>query len=114
MRVTQRDDEISYRSVRRWPTRGLRSTVRVRIGDEVTPTPLEVWLTARWGTHTCKARRTWWVPNEHSSWPLREAQILELDDDLLAAGGVTATGERMRALFSPGVHARFGRPSRVN
>jgi len=114
MRVARRGDEISYCSVRRWPARGLRSTVRVRIGGEVTPTPLEVWLTARWGAHTRKAGRTWWMPNEHGPWPLREAQILDLDDDLLAAGGITATGERLRALFPPGVHARFGRPSRVN
>jgi uncharacterized protein len=113
MRITRGDDEISYSSVRRWPTRGLRSTLRVRIGDEVTPTPLELWLTARWGAHTRKGGRTWWVPNEHGEWPLREAQILDLDDDLLAAGGVDIVGERMRALYSPGVHARFGRPSRV-
>jgi uncharacterized protein len=86
----------------------------VRIGDPVTPTPLEVWLTARWGGHTRKAGRTWWVPNEHGEWPLREAQILDLDDDLLAASGVDVVGERMRALYSPGVHARFGRPTRVN
>lgn len=113
MRVTKRDGEILYSSVRRWPDRGLLSTVRVRIGDEIAPTPLEVWLTARWGAHTRKAGRTWWVPNEHGRWPLREAQIVDLDDDLLAAGGVTAAGEPIRALFSPGVHARFGKPSRV-
>jgi uncharacterized protein YqjF (DUF2071 family) len=114
MRVNRHDDEISYESVRRWPRRGLRSTLRVRIGDEVAPTPLEVWLTARWGAHTRKAGQTWWVPNEHGPWPLRAAEILELDDELLGASGVDTAGEPMRALFSPGVHARFGRPSRVS
>ncbi len=113
MRVTRHGDEISYLSVRRWPQRGLRSTLKVRIGDKVTPTSLEVWLTARWGAHTRKAGRTWWMPNEHGPWPLYEAEILELDDDLLAAGEVVAAGEPLRGLFSPGVHARFGRPSRV-
>lgn len=114
MRVIQRDGEITYASVRRLPTRGLRSRLRVRIGDPVTPTPLEVWLTARWGGHTRKAGRTWWVPNEHGEWPLREAHILDLEDDLLAASGVDVVGERMRGLYSPGVHARFGRPTKVN
>ena len=113
MQVTRRDDEICYESVRRWPRRGLRSTLRVRIGDEVAPTPLEVWLTARWGAHTRKAGRTWWVPNEHGPWPVRAAEILELDDELLAAGGVDTAGDPLRALFSPGVHARFGRPTAV-
>jgi uncharacterized protein YqjF (DUF2071 family) len=114
MWVTRNEDEISYASVRRWPQRGLRSTLTVRIGDEVTPTPLEVWLTARWGAHTRKAGRTWWVPNQHCEWPLHEAEIVELDDDLRAAGGVITTGEPLRALFSRGVHAQFGRPSRVS
>ena len=45
---------------------------------------------------------------------IASGRILELDDDLLAAGGVAVAGERMRALFSPGVQARFGRPSLVN
>ena len=114
MHVNRRDDEISYESVRRWPHRGLRSRLRVRIGDEVAPTSLEVWLTARWGAHTRKAGRTWWVPNEHGPWPVWAAEILELDDDLLAAGGVDIAGDPLRALFSSGVHARFGRPSLVN
>ena len=85
----------------------------VVVGGPVQPTPLEIWLTARWGAHTRKAGRTWWVPNEHGPWPLRAAEVVELDDDLLEAGGIAPTGERLRALYSPGVHARFGRPSRV-
>ena len=113
MRVTRSGHEISYYSVRRWPQRGLRSSLTARIGDTIAPTPLEVWLTARWGAHTRKAGRTWWVPNEHDPWPLREAEILELDDDLLAASGVVTAGQPVRALYSAGVHARFGRPSIV-
>jgi uncharacterized protein YqjF (DUF2071 family) len=76
----------------------------------VEPMPLEVWLTARWGAHTRKAGRTWWVPNEHETWLLRAAEIVELDDELLEASGVRLAGDRLRALFSPGVRTRFGRP----
>jgi uncharacterized protein len=113
MRVTRSDDRICYDSERRWPRRGLRSRLVVRIGEAVEPTPLEIWLTARWGAHTRKAGRTWWMPNEHRPWPLRAADVLELEDDLMGAAGVSIAGERIRALFSPGVHARFGRPVRV-
>ena len=113
MRITRTGDRISYLSERRWPRRGLRSRLTVVVGEAVTPTPLEIWLTARWGAHTRKAGRTWWVPNDHGPWPLHEAEVIELDDDLLEAGGVTVAGDRLRALYSPGVHARFGRPSRV-
>ena len=79
----------------------------------MSPTPLEVWLTARWGAHSRTAGRTIWTPNEHGPWPLHEAQILELDDDLLAASGVQAAGPALRALWSPGVRSRFGLPQRV-
>jgi uncharacterized protein len=110
MRVTRSGDHITYDSVRRWPRRGLRSRLTVTIGDTVEPTPLEVWLTARWGAHTHNAGRTWWVPIEHEPWPFRAARIVELSDQLVAASTVRPAGERLRALFSPGVRTRFGRP----
>jgi len=113
MRIRLSKREISYDSVRRWPRRGLHSRVTVSIGDPVEPTPLESWLTARWGAHTRKAGRTWWVPNEHGPWPLRAAQLVEFDDDLVAATGVPIAGSRLRVLFSPGVRTRFGRPTLV-
>jgi uncharacterized protein YqjF (DUF2071 family) len=114
MRVSASGDALTYDSVRRWPDRGLRSRLTIRVGDEVEPSSLEVWLTARWGAHTRWAGRTWWVPNEHAQWPLHAAHIVELADELLPASGVTPAGERLRALFSPGVHARFGRPAVVD
>jgi uncharacterized protein YqjF (DUF2071 family) len=113
MRITRSGDRVSYDSLRRWPRRGLRSRLAVRIGDAVEATPLETWLTARWGAHTRRAGCTWWVPNEHGPWPLRSAEVLELHDDLMAAAGVPLAGEPLRPLYSPGVHARFGRPLRV-
>jgi len=114
MRVERCGDRITYDSQRRWPRRGLRSSVTAVVGDEVKPSPLDIWLTSRWGAHTRKAGRTWWVPNEHGPWPLYSAEVIELADDLVAAAGVEVAGERLPARFSPGVHARFGRPSLVN
>ena len=61
------------------------------VGAPVEPTPLEVWLTARWGAHTRTAGRTWWLPNEHATWPLHTAEVVELDDELVADAG---TGRR--------------------
>ncbi len=113
MRLTREGARITYASVRRWPRRGLRSRLVVDVGPVVEPTPLEIWLTARWGAHTRKGGRTAWVPNEHEPFPLHSAEVVEIDDDLVAAGGVRPSGERLRALFSPGVRARFGRPAVV-
>jgi uncharacterized protein YqjF (DUF2071 family) len=114
MRLTRTGDHLTYDSVRRWPHRGLRNRVEVVVGEPVDPTPLEIWLTARWGAHTRKAGRTWWVPNEHEPWPLCAAELTELDTDLVLAAGAPTAGEPLRALFSAGVHARFGRPCALN
>ncbi|OBH46590.1 hypothetical protein A5682_14830 [Mycobacterium mantenii] len=113
MRMRRDGDHIAYDSVRRWPRRGLRSRIEIVVGDVVEPTPLEAWLTARWGAHTRKAGRTWWVPNEHGQWPLRAAEIVELSSELVEAAGVRPAGERLRALYSGGVRTRFGRPRPV-
>jgi uncharacterized protein YqjF (DUF2071 family) len=114
MRLTRAGDRVSYDSVRRWPRRGLRNHVEVVVGGPVDPTSLEVWLTARWGAHTRKAGRTWWIPNEHGAWPLHAAELVDVDTDLLRAAGVPTAGDPLRALYSPGVHARFGRPHAVH
>lgn len=113
MRLTRAGDRIRYDSVRRWPQMGLRNRVIVDVGARVEPTPLETWLTARWGAHTRKAGRTWWMPNEHDPWTLHSAGLVRLDTDLVTAAGVPTAGEPLRALYSPGLRARFGRPSVV-
>jgi uncharacterized protein len=110
MRMRRQCDRITYDCVRRWPQRGLRSRLTVTVGAVVEPTPLEVWLTARWGAHTRRAGRTWWVPNEHDPWPLRAADVVNLTDELVDAAGVRRCGERLRALYSPAMRTRFGRP----
>jgi uncharacterized protein YqjF (DUF2071 family) len=114
MRISRSTETIGYESLRRWPQRGLLSRLTISPGEPVEPTALEIWLTARWGAHTRKAGRTWWVPNEHEPWPMHSATILELTDELLAASGVRPAGEPLRALYSPGVHTRFGRPALVS
>ena len=88
----------------------VRSRISVRVGPPVEPTPLDVFLTARWGLHARHLGRTWWVPNEHSTWPLRAAEVLELDDGLRAAAGVQVSGLPPLVRFTPGVRTAFGAP----
>jgi hypothetical protein len=105
-----------YRSRRRWPATdpgrpAATSTIAVRVGEPAVASPLEVWLTARWGLHTRVAGRTVWVPNEHPPWPLFQATLLELQGELVGSCGIEVAGDRMlRPLFSPGVRTTFGWP----
>jgi uncharacterized protein len=89
----------------------IRSRVVVRPGPAVAePTPLEAWLTGRWGLHTPLARATRYLTNEHDPWPLHRAEVMELEDDLVAAAGLgdVAAAAPDSVLWSPGVRAAFG------
>ena len=61
-------------STLRWPGVTASSSIEVRVGDSLTCGPLEHYLTARWGAHTERVGRTWYVPNEHPVWALRRAK----------------------------------------
>lgn len=116
MRIERDGDVIAYTSRRRWPgPRGTATRVVVRVGTlAVERDPAADFLTARWGLHTRRFGRTLYLPNTHALWPLRTAELLELDDDLLAAAGLPGVAARPpdSVLFSPGVRTQFGAPLR--
>ncbi len=114
MRVHQRGDRWAWRSDRRYPRGGGHLRMTARTAEVIEPTDLEVFLTARWGLHSAAAGQTWWTPNEHEPWPLHTAELLDLDQDLVARAGFAVEGmPSLRPLFSPGVHTTFGLPVRV-
>jgi uncharacterized protein YqjF (DUF2071 family) len=111
MRVERDGDRITYRAQRRWPgPRGAGGTIAVRIGDPLTGAgPLAHFLTARWGLHQTTGGRLAYWPDEHCAWPLHAADLLTLEDDLVAAAGLPSVGGAPDSvLFSPGVDVRFG------
>lgn len=112
MSVEQRDGTVTYRTSRRWPgPRRVGGVVRVRPGPRATDDPLALFLTSRWGLFApLPAGRTAWAPVEHPPWPLHEAELLELDDDLVLAAGLPRPEGTPHVLWSPGVDVRFGRP----
>lgn len=89
---------------------GLSSTIVVRHGEPIEADPLADFLTARWGMFTSRRGRTRFRPNEHEPWPLHAAELLDLDDQLLSAGGLSGVTDRApdSVLFSRGVVTRFG------
>lgn len=82
--------------------------------DRVHHNDLAHFLTARWAMHTVVFGRTRFVPNEHEPWPLQRAELVSLDDELLAAAGIpnVATRPPDSVLYSDGVRTRFGLPVR--
>ena len=101
----------TVRRFRQGPTSRFSVTSRreLQVAD-----PLSVHLTARFGMHSRFRGRTIYVPNSHEPWPLYAAALHELEDGLVEAAGIPVTGPPESVLFSPGVHARFGRPRVVH
>ncbi|MDP9791782.1 uncharacterized protein YqjF (DUF2071 family) [Catenuloplanes nepalensis] len=116
MSLRRDGDVFTYLNRRRWPGPGRpESRMVVRAGAPIAePTPLEHFLSARWGLHVEAFGRTLHIPNVHPRWPLHRAELLELDDELVTAAGLPAPGGApVSVLYSPGVPVRFGWPNRI-
>jgi uncharacterized protein YqjF (DUF2071 family) len=116
MRLTRADRHYTYTCRRRWPhARGASGHFVIRVGEPVAePDPLAHFLTARWGLHVRAHGRTRYLANEHPPWPLHRADLLEFDDELIAAAGLPApVGPPVSVLYSPGVPVRFGPTTRA-
>jgi uncharacterized protein YqjF (DUF2071 family) len=103
---SQDGDTVSYRSQRRGPGHaGLH--LRYRIGDPLPqsqPGSLQHFLAERYLLYTPHPSGTLLRGQvHHSPYPLKQAQVLELDEDLLAAAGIPRTGPPLPPLYSPGV-----------
>jgi uncharacterized protein YqjF (DUF2071 family) len=99
---------------RRLPGRNatpVSSSVRIRIGERIEPSPLDDFLSARWGLASRWYGRTVYAPVAHEPWVLHAAELVHLDDGLLAAHGLPESAAPPRVLWSPGVRVRIGRPS---
>ena len=112
MRYRVQGDEHTYDARLRWPGVRASSHVVVRAGAARVSTELDHFLSARWGLHTRWAGRTLYVPNHHEPWPVHDADLLELDDGLMASVGLPGLADRPpdHVGFSPGVHTDFGFP----
>jgi uncharacterized protein len=98
-----------YRSERRL-TRG-RFEVRFSIGPErgrAAPGSLEEFLVERYRLYSPAAGPALWCgPVSHEPWPLHEATIAEVSEDLSVAAGVPALGRPHFGAWSPGVSVAF-------
>jgi uncharacterized protein YqjF (DUF2071 family) len=116
MTVIRDERVIEYKARRRWPSPVATSRMRVRVGDELsaeTLTAQEHFLTARWRVFSRGGRGLNFVEAEHPSWPLRRAELLELDDSLVTGAGLPPPGDDALVHYSDGVDVRLGPPRRV-
>lgn len=117
MAIVRDGPRLSYTAKRRWPgRRGATSSFTIRNGDPIPDSdvsPLELFLTARWGLYTRMRDRLAYAPVDHRPWPLERASLEHLDDQLVAATGYPEPDGEPLVHYSPGVDVRIGLPRAV-
>ncbi len=105
------DDGVYRYSSSRHLSPSARSRIDVRPSNRpVVDDSLADFLTARWALFTFSRGKTIYLRNHHEPWPLFEADLVHLDETLLAAGGFGDLSLRPpdSVLTSPGVTTWFG------
>jgi uncharacterized protein YqjF (DUF2071 family) len=112
MTYSANGDVHTYAARPRRAGRPASSRVAIRAGERRESTELDDFLSARWGLHVHWWGRTLYAPNHHEPWPVHDAEVLELRDDLVASAGLPGLTTRPpdHVAFSPGVRTIFGLP----
>jgi uncharacterized protein YqjF (DUF2071 family) len=109
--LDRHDGLFAFSSRRHLDRSAASRIVARRSSTPVVADALADFLTARWALFTVTRGRMVYLRNEHEPWPLFEAQLVSLDDALLARAGLPGLAARApdSVLYSPGVVTRFGR-----
>ncbi len=103
-----------YESTRRWPKpKGAHSLVEVEVGQPFEPdeaTDLDRFLTARWALFGDLGPWITYATMFHEPWPLHHADVINWDDQLVAASGLSQPTGPPLVHYSPKVSVRCGWP----
>lgn len=114
MAVQRVSGEIIYSSRRRPPHRERpASWVRLEPGPPVEAgeaNEREIFLLGRWRAFTHVFGQLALVPVEHEPWPLAQARVVELQDELVPSVGLPPPQDPPLVHFSPGVKVAIGTP----
>ncbi|HWC97344.1 MAG TPA: DUF2071 domain-containing protein [Candidatus Sulfopaludibacter sp.] len=110
MRLERDGERVRYRG-RRISPRSPGYEIEVRIGERIgEPSPLEVFLTARYRLYSCRAGKLRSAEVEHAPWPLQRAEVVSLRENLIEAAGLPAPEGLPLVHFSERVEVRAGWP----
>ncbi|HEV2809248.1 MAG TPA: DUF2071 domain-containing protein [Acidimicrobiales bacterium] len=102
---------VTYTARRRQPHGPARHRIVVRPGPPRSVAEVsdrDHFLTGRWRAYTTFAGVLATVPVEHQRWQLHDADVVALDEDVLAAAGLPTPSGPPLVSYSPGVDARLG------
>jgi len=119
MQIGQRDGQIAYKTKRHGQPDATSHIIVRPIDDPAASValaadPVATFLTARWGFHETHRGGTIYCRNHHEPWPLQPAELVHLDDGLLAAAGLEGLADRApdSVLYASSVTTVFAAPQR--
>jgi len=87
----------------------VRARIQIEIGAPLnSPDELASFLVARFRLYSIHRGRLCSAAVEHQPWPLHEAQIVRLEQNVTDDSGLEVHNQRPLAHFSPGVDVRVG------
>lgn len=85
--------------------------LQVQPGRRIAPSDFDVWLTGRWRAYTRHLGQLFVTPVEHEAWPLREATLDYIEQDVTDSIGLSGLTAQPMVHYSDGVHrVRLGPP----
>jgi uncharacterized protein YqjF (DUF2071 family) len=113
MEVRSEGETVYYESSRDSAPGTVGTRIRTRIGRAIHAGSLENFLTARYRLYSEHLGALLFADVEHEPWPLHQAAVLRLEENLTAALGVAAPDGAPLVHYSPGVDVKVGMPHRV-
>ena len=115
MRIEREDRRVRYTSVRREGQRAI-SQVEVEVGDLIPAaamSDLDHFLVSRWRLYSAGRRGLVVGRIDHPPWALREAELVDLRQDLLEAAGLPRPEGAPLVRYAAGVGVRIAPPARA-
>lgn len=121
MKLERRDGKVAYLTKRHGQPDAashmiVRPSENAASNAEIATDPIATFLTARWGFHESHRGHTIYCRNHHEPWALQHAELLYLNDGLLAAAGFKGLAERApdSVLYAAEVITVFAAPQARN
>jgi hypothetical protein len=113
MSVNRQTDRAYYGSKRLTPPGG-RCRLEIAIGDPIpVPSPLEVFLTARFRLFARRLGRGVMAEISHQRWPLQRGRVCAMEQNLVAKAGIPQSDSLPLTHFAAGVDVIVGPPRRI-
>jgi uncharacterized protein len=110
MSVRRNGTRVDYESVRHWPFGSARSNISIEVGGSIQSSEFTRFLTARYRLYTRVLGRTIAAQIEHDPWPLHEARVLKLEQNVIEACKLPRVDAHPHVLHSHALGVRIERP----